>query len=145
MNQTISGTVLLAAVVLCVLVLFVIGFIKKPKVASAKKGSKPSKLGKGRNATDTAKPKFNSKPGAFSGKPNRQISKLKERISKHFPDFTAIARENHLILERNARKVAMLTLDTNAALGRRRLGDVAVINFHQLPSVEELRIELSGV
>ena len=71
--------------------------------------------------------------------------KLKNQISKNFPDFTALMREHHLVLERNAKKVALLTLDANAALGRRRLGEVTVINFHKLPSVEELRIELSGV
>ncbi|WP_296204706.1 hypothetical protein [Psychrobacter sp. UBA3962] len=141
MNQTFSGVVLLGAVLLCALVLFVIGLVMKPKTA----GKGLHKSANNKMNLDKAKPKFNSKAGAFSKTSNEQLLKLKNLISKNFPDITALMREHHLVLERNAKKVALLTLDVNAALGRRRLGEVTVINFHKLPSVEELRIELSGV
>ena len=141
MNQTFSGAMLLGAVLLCALVLFGIALVIKPKTA----GARSNKAAKNKMNLNKAKPQFNSKAGAFGKASNEQLLKLKNQISKNFPDFTALMREHHLVLERNAKKVALLTLDANAALGRRRLGEVTVINFHKLPSVEELIIELSGV
>lgn len=141
MNQTISGTMLLAAVVMIGLILFAIAYLKKPKSAQTTSAA----LQKSKCAKGTVKPKFNSKSGSFNNKLNPQLAKLKKQVMQNFPDFTTLLRQQHLVLERNAKKVALLTLDANAALGRRRLGDVVVINFHQLPSVEELRIELSGL
>ncbi|PNK60154.1 hypothetical protein [Psychrobacter sp. FDAARGOS_221] len=144
MNQMISGSVWLAIIGLAMLLLLAIGFVKKPNIT----GKSNQRKGKGKakiKTTKADKPKFQSKAGSFSGKPSQDMLSLQKRITKHFPDFSATARESHLILERNAKKVAMLTIDTNADLGRRRLGEVAVINFHSMPSVEELRVELSGV
>lgn len=141
MFQTFSGAMLLGAVLLFAMVLFVIALVMKPKPVS----TKPKKGAKSKKVLNTAKPNFNSKVGSFGKASNTQLLKLKNQISKNFPDFNALMREHHLVLERNAKKVALLTLDVNAAIGRRRLGEVTVINFHQIPSVEELRIELSGV
>lgn len=147
MYQTFSGTVLLGAVLLSALALFVIALAMKPKTISSnqKKGSKKKIALNKAKPNANSKPNFNSKVGSFGKASNAQLLKLKKLISSNFPDFTALMREHHLVLERNAKKVALLTLDANAALGRRRLGEVTVINFHKLPSVEELRIELSGV
>lgn len=171
MYQTFSGAVLLGAVLLCAVVLFVIALAMKPKTSASKQNNgtgskaglnkvKPKSWNKLKTNTKakfngktqsnkaniaSSKTKFNSKVGAFGKASNTQLLKLKNKISKNFPDFNALLREHHLVLERNAKKVALLTLDANAALGRRRLGEVTVINFHTLPSIEELRIELSGV
>ncbi|WP_296404437.1 hypothetical protein [Psychrobacter sp.] len=153
MYQTFSGSVLLSAVLLCSIALFVIALALKPKTL----GSDKEKWTKNKQAAKTAnakfnaksnaqsKPMFNSQVSAFGKASNEQLLKLKNLISKNFPDFTALLREHHLVLERNAKKVALLTLDANTALGRRRLGEVTVINFHKVPSIEELRVELSGV
>ena len=62
-----------------------------------------------------SKPSFNSKVGSFGKASNAQLLKLKKLISSNFPDLTALMREHHLVLERNAKKVALLTLDANAA------------------------------
>ncbi len=144
----ISGPVLLLALGLVIMVLFAIAYFKKPKTGAATKTSYKVKGNKAK-VTKANQSLFKSKPGAFNTTSNsqssRQISRLKKRIESHFPQFVAIARDNHLVLERADQKVAMLTIDAQATLGRRRLGEVAVINFHNLPSVEELRIELSGV
>ena len=141
MNQTFSGAILLAAVLLIAAILFAIALVMKPKAAVSKR----NKTAKNKPDLNTGKSTFNSKAGAFGKASNAQLMKLKNQISKNFPDFNALMRDHHLVLERNAKKVALLTLDVNAALGRRRLGEVTVINFHQVPSVEELRIEQSGV
>lgn len=145
MSQTFSGPLLIGVIVLFTLMLFVIGLFLKPKYA--KDSQKRSKMMRTKAAKQDGKDKamFKSKPGAFSSGANKQLLTLKKRISSHFPDFEATVREHHLVLQRHSKKVAMITLDNNVALGRRRLGDVAVINFHKLPSVEELKIELSGV
>lgn len=145
MNQIFSGATLLGAVLVCALVLFSIAFFMKPKKAAAKLNKKSKSKVNLNLSTSKPMPQFNSKVGAFGKASNEQLLKLKNQVITYFPDFTALMRENHLVIERNAKKVALLTLDANAAIGRRRLGEVTVINFHKLPSVEELRIELSAV
>lgn len=146
MSQTFSGTLLLGVIVLFIIALFVLGLLIKPKLNRPNKNSKAgqTQAAKQKDKQKTAKPKFRSKVGHFK-QSNEQLMALEKRVTALFPELTATVKERHLVLERGTKKVAMLTLDPKAALGRRKLGDVEVINFHDVPSNEALKIELNGV
>lgn len=136
MNQTYSGLMLLGIIVACALILFLIASSKRSKPDT--QGSNMTKL----KVKVKDKAIFKSKPGILKNLPDAKLVKLKKRVSKSFPELTTSLRQHHLIIEYQSKKIAMLTVDKTAAIGRRRLGEVIVINFHDIPSAEELKIEL---
>ncbi len=120
-------------------------------------------LNSNKQATQTDKPKsdtsfaFKSPKGAFSrttdrpsssnvtGSKSQSLVKLQDLINSDFPYFQTSLRNRHVLLEKDGNALAMLTIDHNRDLGRRRLCKVEVINFNAVPSVNELKIEFMGL
>ncbi len=148
MNQTFSGVVLLSIVVLIAVALFAVAYFIKPNFNQPNfvtRNTQPKRGGKLIKNSHKKPARFKSKVGSFSKASDKQLYKLQKMIVQHFNEFSVNVRQHHLVLEKNATKVAMLTLDESIDIGRRRLGDVVVINFHNLPNVAELKIELKGL
>jgi len=47
-----------------------------------------------------------------------------------------------LLVSKQNKKIAMITIDKKIAEGQRRLGDVPVINYHRIPSRAQLTANL---
>ena len=69
----------------------------------------------------------------------RSKDKQKEQ---YFPDYNVARKVNHLLISKQGRKVAMITIDKKIAASQRRLGDVPVINYHRVPSRAQLTASL---
>ncbi len=65
-------------------------------------------------------------------------------IEKHFSDYKVARKVNHLLISRQGKKIAMITIDKKLAAGQRRLGDVPVVNFHRVPSRDLLVTNLQN-
>ena len=73
---------------------------------------------------------------------NNALQKTAVLIEKHFSDYKVARKNNHLLISRQGKKIAMITLDKNLAAGQRRLGEVPVVNFHRVPSRDLLAASL---
>ncbi|WP_230659161.1 hypothetical protein [Psychrobacter sp. I-STPA10] len=78
-------------------------------------------------------------------KPPKKLVKLSEFIHRQFPEYEVNIRPQHLLLSNQGKKVAMLTMDNNLATGSRKLGEVMVINLHDIPNKVQLKELLSDV
>jgi len=56
--------------------------------------------------------------------------------------FTSAIKANHLLVSKQDKKIAMITIDKKIVEGQRRLGDVPVINYHRIPSRAQLTANL---
>ena len=65
-----------------------------------------------------------------------------ELVKQYFPDYRVNRKANHLLISKQDKKVAMITIDKKLAAGQRRLGDVPVINYHRIPSRAQLMANL---
>ena len=97
-------------------------------------------LAQSRGAKDDSKDK---KRASLTKTPvNDALQKTLVSIKQYFPDYRVIRRGNHLLITRQDKKIAMITIDKNIAVGQRRLGEVPVINFHRAPSRTQLNKNL---
>ena len=91
--------------------------------------------------------KAGEKPGhKLSAKVNKPINdslqKTSALLKQYFPDYQIKRKANHLLLSKQDKKIAMITIDKKIDVGQRRLGDVPVINYHRVPSRAQLTANL---
>jgi len=70
------------------------------------------------------------------------LQKTSALLKKYFPNYRVTRKANHLLLSKQDKKIAMITIDRKLATGQRRLGDVPVINYHRVPSRAQLTANL---
>ena len=73
---------------------------------------------------------------------NDALQKTSVLIKQYFPDYRVTRKANHLLVSRQNKKIAMITIDKKLAASQRRLGDVPVINYHRVPSRAQLAANL---
>ncbi len=73
---------------------------------------------------------------------NDGLQKAASLLKQHFPDYRVTRKANHLLVSKQDKKIAMITIDKKLAIGQRRLGDVPVINYHRVPSRAQLSANL---
>ena len=74
--------------------------------------------------------------------PNDALQKTLTILKQHFSDYRVTRKANHLLVSKQDKKIAMITIDKKIAEGQRRLGDVPVINYHRIPSRAQLTANL---
>lgn len=75
---------------------------------------------------------------------NDALQKTLLIIKQHFPEYRVMRKGNHLLITKQSKKIAMITIDKSIAAGQRRLGDVPVINYHRVPSRAQLSTNLQN-
>ena len=73
---------------------------------------------------------------------NDALQKTSALVQQYFPDYRVNLKTNHLLISKQDKKIAMITIDKKIAAGQRRLGDVPVINYHRVPSRAQLTANL---
>lgn len=73
---------------------------------------------------------------------NDDLQKTSVLIKQYFPDYRVTRKTNHLLLSKQDRKIAMITMDKKIASGQRLLGNVPVINYHRVPNRAQLAANL---
>ena len=73
---------------------------------------------------------------------NDGLQKTLVLLKQYFPDYRVTRKSNHLLLSKQDKKIAMITIDKKIATGQRRLGNVPVINYHRVPSRAQLTANL---
>lgn len=74
--------------------------------------------------------------------PNDALQKTSAILKQYFADYRVTRKANHLLVSKQDKKIAMITIDNKIAEGQRRLGDVPVINYHHIPSRAQLTANL---
>lgn len=74
--------------------------------------------------------------------PNDALQKTAAMLKQYFPDYRVTRKGNHLLVIKQGKKIAMITIDKKLATGQRRLGDVPIINYHRTPSRAQLSANL---
>ena len=74
--------------------------------------------------------------------PNDALQKTSAILKQYFADYRVTRKANHLLVSKQDKKIAMITIDKKIAEGQRRLGDVPVINYHRIPSRAQLTANL---
>lgn len=77
--------------------------------------------------------------------PNDALQKTAVILQRHFPSYRVTRRSNHLLIVKQDKKIAMITIDKNIAVGQRRLGEVPIINYHRVPNRAQLSASLQFV
>ncbi|ALF60110.1 hypothetical protein [Psychrobacter urativorans] len=75
---------------------------------------------------------------------NDALQKTAALLKKSFPDYRVTRKNNHLLISKKGKKIAMITIDKKIAIGQRRLGEVPVINYHRAPSRAQLSANLQN-
>ena len=70
--------------------------------------------------------------------PNDALQKTAALLKESFPEYQVVHKNKHLLLSKQGKKIAMITVDKKIAVGQRRLGDIPVINYHRAPSRAQL-------
>jgi len=73
---------------------------------------------------------------------NDALHKTSAVLKRYFPDYNVARKVNHLLISKQGKKVAMITIDEKIAASQRRLGEVPVINYHRVPSRAQLTANL---
>ncbi len=73
---------------------------------------------------------------------NDALQKTLALVKQYFPDYRVARKANHLLLTKQGKKIAMITIDKKLAAGQRRLGDVPIINYHRVPNRAQLSANL---
>lgn len=85
-------------------------------------------------------------PQSSAKKPlNDALQKTSELVKQYFPDYRVNRKTNHLLISKQHKKLAMITIDKKLAVGQRRLGEVPVINYHRVPSLAQLTANLQDI
>ncbi|AMN48943.1 hypothetical protein [Psychrobacter sp. P2G3] len=87
----------------------------------------------------------NHKLSATKSQANDSLQKTAVLIKQHFPDYRTSRRAKHLLIVKEGKKIAMITIDNSIAVGQRRLGDVPIINYHRVPNRAQLSTDLQDV
>ncbi|MGM8872410.1 hypothetical protein ACS8E3_12070 [Psychrobacter sp. 2Y5] len=74
---------------------------------------------------------------------NDALQKTVTLLKNSFPEYQVSRKAKHLLVSRQGKKVAMITIDNSIAAGQRRLGEVPIINYHRAPSRELLAAHLA--
>lgn len=74
---------------------------------------------------------------------NDALQKTAALLKKSFPEYRVSRKAKHLLISRQGKKIAMITIDKSLAAGERRLGEVPIINYHRVPSRDLLRAHLA--
>ncbi len=69
---------------------------------------------------------------------NDALQKTLKLAKQHLPDYRTTRNGQHLLLTKEGKKMAMITIDKKIAAGQRRLGEVAIINYHRVPNRAQL-------
>ncbi len=85
-----------------------------------------------------AKRRGDDKNKTSKPKPNSALQKTARLIEQSFTDVRVTQKPNHLIVSKSGQKIAMITLDKKVAAGQRKLGDALVLNYHKIPSRDQL-------
>ena len=70
--------------------------------------------------------------------PSDALQKTAALLKQYFPEYQVARKSKHLLISKQGKKVAMITVDKKIAVGQRRLGDIPVINYHRAPSRAQL-------
>ena len=98
---------------------------------------------RGAKAGEKYSHKHSHKMNAKANKPiNDSLQKTSALLKQYFPDYRVNRKANHLLLSKQDKKIAMITIDKKIDIGQRRLGDVPVINYHRVPSRAQLTANL---
>lgn len=73
---------------------------------------------------------------------NDALQKTAVMLKQHFSEYRVTRRGSHLLIIKQGKKIAMITIDKNIATGQRRLGEVPIINYHRTPSRAQLSANL---
>lgn len=73
---------------------------------------------------------------------NDALQKTSVLIKQYFPVYRVTRKANHLLISKQNKKIAMITIDKKLAASQRRLGNVPVINYHHVPSRAQLAANL---
>ncbi|WP_201617443.1 hypothetical protein [Psychrobacter urativorans] len=73
---------------------------------------------------------------------NDALQKTAVLLKKDFKNYRVTRKGNHLLILKQGKKLAMITIDKKLAVGQRRLGDVPIINYHRPPSRAQLSANL---
>jgi len=74
---------------------------------------------------------------------NDALQKTAALVKKCFPEYQVSRKAKHLLISRQGKKVAMITIDKSLAAGARRLGEVPIMNYHHVPSRDVLTAHLA--
>jgi hypothetical protein len=74
--------------------------------------------------------------------PNDGLQKTAAMLKQYFPDYRVSGKNNHLLVIKQGKKIAMITIDKKLATGQRLLGNVPIINYHRTPSRAQLSTNL---
>ena len=74
--------------------------------------------------------------------PNDALQKTTALLKQYFPDYRVTRKANHLLVSKQGKKIAMITIDKKIAASQRRLGEIPVINYHRVPSRDQLTANL---
>lgn len=66
-------------------------------------------------------------------------------LKQYFPDYHVSRRDHHLLISKQDKKIAMITIDKKLVAGQRYLGDVIIMNYHGMPSRTQLSDHLQAV
>lgn len=73
---------------------------------------------------------------------NDSLQKTATLIKQKFSAYQVSRRANHLLITKQGKKIAMVTIDETMAVGERRLGELPIINYHRVPSRAQLDANL---
>ena len=73
---------------------------------------------------------------------NDALQKTSVLFKQFFPDYQVTRKAKHLLISQQGKKIAMITIDKKIVEGKRRLGEVPVINYHRVPSRAQLATHL---
>lgn len=127
-NMTLLGGWWLLILLAVTGALFLIALSRKGKADHQQRAGKP------------LRDKFRSSSKADAPvKPTAEMVKLDEMIAQHYPLIVTTLRHNRIIVQQGSERTLMLTIDKKASTGSRRLGEATVVNFHRVPSLDELK------
>ncbi len=75
---------------------------------------------------------------------NDALQKTAVILKQYFPDYRVSRKGSHLLIIKQGKKIAVITIDKKLATGQRRLGDVPIINYHRIPSRTQLSANLQN-
>lgn len=90
-----------------------------------------------RGATESSGKKT-AKSASAKPPPNDALQKTATLLKKDFKEYRVTRKGSHLLLIKQDKKIAMITIDKKIAAGQRCLGGVPIINYHRPPSRDQL-------
>ncbi len=75
---------------------------------------------------------------------NDALQKTLALVNRYFPDYQVSRNTNHLLLTKQGKKIAIITIDKKLVVGQRRLGDIPIINYHRVPNRTQLSANLQS-